>query len=997
MSALFPPLQSLPVSGNQLVLLLFIGLAVLIALKEIYDRFLKDDSATDEIEVDVAGEPLEDAEDSEEAEEDPLVSETGLQITPDFDDILNDDVTEAIRDGERSVSDLNVGKGGYVQALPPHLDADDYDPEEFLCKVETLHQRQIAPRRITKGDTHYKVGDEYKRVLYAHNVPEVTPLAGLKEIIDDPTLHFDLTVHFHANDTQKTLRSAKNLYQNLEASGALEAESGDRLSADDKTLRRERVGTYRDEIKQNDERPCSMTMYVTVSSDDQEGLLQQVDEIRDEFRTTADIQLKTIERNQKDALVSASPLGYDKVYELDPYLEPDHQWLGGSFGALVASLTQSRKFEPSGHEWGFHSVQGHPIVKDPFKSPRNYNMTVVGESGSGKSLNTKRMALAAKAVREDTLIIMLDPLQGFVGMAEALDATKVTIGGDQNLNPMEIRKPPEAHIESEAFDEEKDPLSAKVDDVMAFVQNYVAQEPGLEFGEESQLLRSLILAAYKRQGINHDVRTHDKESPTLMDVLELAEHAKDQPEKWARGPQDPEDIVSQAEALGNILREFAEGGQHHNLAQQSEEDPFGDSDVIYLDLSQQEASGGSGTGVMGQLMFSLAYEKCKQYPGPAIYIIDEARFLFREADTLDYLVQRNRHSRHYDTSIRFITQEMDDFLEFDSAEGIINNSSFQVIHQAPDVDDWGDRFGLKEPHKDFVKNAATGTDMPYSQALVRFPEEDQWYPLTIELGERMLAIADFDEQEDNIEELPGRGGDIIEQSPMTRELIARVRNKAHSHDEEVAELLEEWEVPIWNQLTDERAQECVAMIVDGHHPREALYTQALEQTQDLVERLGGEEMSQQVLERLKATIRQNYAEDYTDLDPDEAKKILGKRVRGSDINVERNGNADPIDQSTVPTPSESPEPTVAPDNSDDSGESSTEPEPTTAPSQNGSGGAVDEENEGDETAEAATPAASQSPEPAEADQSARESEEVDAEEDVFEELRNKKSSKKRGE
>lgn len=832
------------------------------------------------------------------------IESEGLQISPEFDDILSDDVSSKITDDNSSVLEetfeVPTGRDG---PLPPHLNEEDFDPEEFLGHIERLHQRQIAPGKVEKDTTHYNVGEKYRRVLFAHDLPDITEIAGLKAIIDDPTLHFDLTIHFHALDREKTLRSAKTLFNNLDASIGIEVEEGDDLTAGDKARRKQKVRQYRDEIKNNKERPCAASIYVCVRNEDEEQLLQEVDEIRDEFRTEANIRLKTLERKQKKALVSASPIGVDSLYEDDNDIDPAHNILGSSFGAMVSSLTQSRKFEPEGHEWGIHSFQGHPIVKDPFQSPRNYNMVVVGESGSGKSLNTKRMALATKAVRKDTLIIILDPLEGFMGLSEALDATKVTIGGKQKLNPMEIRKPPDEHIESDAFDEDKDPLSAKVDDVMSFVQNYVAQQPGLEFNEESQLLRGLILAAYKRNGITHDVRTHDKQSPTLTDVLELAEMAKESPEEWAKGPQEAEDIRNHARAIGNLLREFAEGGQYEHLTESPEEDIFGDNDVVYLDLSQEEASGGSGTGIMGQLMFSLAYEKCKQYPGPAIYVIDEARFLFREADTLEYLSQRVRHSRHYDTSIRFITQEMDDFFEFEQAEGIVNNSSFQVIHQAQDVDEWGDRFGLKSTHKKYVRSLATGTDKPYSQALVRFPEEDQWYPLTIDLGERMKAIADFDPQDDRYEELPGKGTDLIEQSAVVRELQARIRNQATSHDEEVEALLEDWEEPIWEMLTEDRSQAALNQIENGAHPKDAIYTQALDQVQWLIDRSGGDDVSNKIVERLKAAIQENYAEDYTDLDPDEMTDV--DNVEGASAGPPRNGGAiEPEDDIAVEDPPE---------------------------------------------------------------------------------------------
>ncbi|WP_210408991.1 transfer complex protein [Halorhabdus rudnickae] len=890
LSSIILQFGGIELSGDILVVIGAVALMGIVGIREIFRRFTgsggglssvgTDDIDADEINESSEGMDIGDREDSE-----------SLSIDPEFGDLLEDDGQETVNRviEEENIDPEKIAQGEEV--LPPHLDGDDIDPEDFLSKINRLHQRQIASGHVKKGSTEYKVGDLYRRVMFAHKHPNETEVGGIKSIIDDPTMHFDLTIHFHHIDDDRALRKAKSLFSSLDASVSVQAEEGDALSVGDKAVRKKKVRTYRDQIKQNDQTPIATTMYVSLRDEDIDNLRDQVDVVRDQFRTEAGIRLKTLERNQKEALVSASPIGIDKVYRDCPEVDPSHPMLGSSFGAFIASLSQSRKFEPEGHEWGRHSVQGHPIVKDPFQSPRNYNMVVVGESGSGKSLNTKHMALATKAVQQNTLIIILDPLQGFMGLAEALDAEKVTIGGKQNLNPMEIRKPPEEHIRSEAFDEDRDPLSAKVDDVMSFIQNYVGQQPGLQFGEESQLLRSLILESYKRKGITHDVQTHDNESPTLTDVLELANEARENPAEWAEGPQDPEDIEDQASAIGNILREFTPGGQYENLAQQTEQDIFGDNDVIYLDLSQQESSGGGGVGVVGQLMFSLAYEKCKQFPGPALYIVDEARFLFREADTLEYLVQRVRHSRHYNTSIRFITQEMEDFFDFEGASSIVSNSSFHIIHQSPNIEEWGHRFDLKQPHMEFVKNAATGSDNPYSQALVRFPEKDQYYPITIDLGERMLTIADFDEQEDRYEDLPGRGDDVIQQSPVARELVARIRHGSHSHEEALDGVLEDWQRPFWEMLSEDRAANALSRIQNGEQPEAALYAEALEQVREVVDATGGEEVVEEVINRLEDAIKKTHKQGGPDepyqynVEEVESETVDGHEVQNSATTV----------------------------------------------------------------------------------------------------------------
>jgi len=764
-----------------------------------------------------------------------------LQVSPDIQDLVDKETHSP----QVQYEDLETGPDG---ELPPIVGNGEFDITDYLNRIENLHQRQIAAPEIKQTDTSARVGQLHRRVMLAHEWPDNTQLAGLKGALDDPDLHLDMTVHFQARDRDASVRKAQSLFDSLDASAELSNEDGDQITAGDKARRKQKTRQFLAQMKERDEQPVSASMYVSARADDRETLRNNVDAIRETFRSDAGIKLKTLERKQLKALKSIAPTGADPLRH-DPHVDPTKQVLGRSVGAVGASFTRSKKFDPEGHEWGLHSAQGHPIVKDPFKTTRNYNLICVGESGTGKSLNMKQLALATKAVHPDTMIVMLDPLNGFRGIAEALDAKVITIGGQQALNPMEIRKPSEEHINSEAFSQDQDPLSARVDDVMSFIVNYTASQPGLKIGEESQLLRALIMQAYRQNGITRDINTHNKESPTLRDVLMLAGHARKNPEKYASDFEATENIERYASRIGNLLREFYEEGQYEHLGTSSQEDLFGDADVIYLDLSQQESSGGSDFGVLGQLLFSLAYERCKEYHGPAMYIVDEARYMFREAKTLEFLAQGVRHSRHFNTSIRFITQEMDDFFEFEQAEGIVNNSSFKVIHQSADVDDWGDKFDLNERHKAFVKNCATGEEHDYSQALVQFPEDDRWYPVTIALGEMMLQIADFNEREDSLEDLPGKG--TVEQSKMVRELRARLRRRETSHHEAVNTLLAEWEQPLWEMLSAEDIEQCLNRIEAGEHPRNVFYGEALTRIRWTLSQVTDDQVASEILDRVE--------------------------------------------------------------------------------------------------------------------------------------------------
>lgn len=142
---------------------------------------------------------------------------------------------------------------------------------------------------------------------------------------------------------------------------------------------------------------------------------------------------------------------------------------------------------------------------------------------------------------------------------------------------------------------------------------------------------------------------------------------------------------------------------------------------------------------MMQLLFSLVYERAKETPKNVVFVVDEARFLLREAKSLEFLGQRIRHSRHFDTSIRFLTQNVRDFFSHEEAESIINNSAMTVLHRTKEIDEWQDTFGLTDQQVQFVERARTG-DGGYSEALVEI--EDEWYLIQVIGNDAEMAVVE---------------------------------------------------------------------------------------------------------------------------------------------------------------------------------------------------------------------------------------------------------------
>jgi hypothetical protein len=665
--------------------------------------------------------------------------------------------------------DLDSGEPPHPSTSSVSDDTGDPTVSSEILDIEALQAREIAPEGVEREYDHAVVGQQYRRAMFAHGWPDEIEPGALRHLVGaTPHLEFDMSLHFAPRDRSRVQKQLERRAQGMSAESNANDDLIDGFFAHDQRERVDRTTAMRDQVRDG-ERPFDVSLYVSARADDKDTLDDDTEALRKALQDKHSfLGMKTVKGKQLRTLESIAPVGKDYLRQ-EPEFDPSQLALGGGVGALLGSLTRSELLEDDGVEMGEHAFNGTPLIKDPFESETNYNWVVIGDSGSGKSYQTKLNALRTRAVKENTKVIILDPMQGFNGIAKAMGAKRITLGGSRGLNPLEIREPTEAS--RRAAGEDIDPLSEKIRDVMSFFDNFAHRE-GIDLGPERMTLTTAITEAYARKGITPDLDTHSNPSPTLVDVPDVLEEMATEPEEFiVRIESEAEEIAANATELINYFRPFTDG-QYQNLAEPSEFD-LRDEDVVYLDLSQQEKRQ-SGGGLMMQLVFSLVYERAKETADNVVFIIDEARFLMRDAANLEFLGQRVRHSRHYDTSIRFITQEVNDFFEHEEAEAIINNSFVKMLHRTQEIGQWADAFGLNSQQVGFVKNASTGTN-GYSEALAEI--DGTWYPIQLFSTPAEHAVVDFDEREDSVEDLPGMGDET--RSPLVERLRHTLRMKPY--------------------------------------------------------------------------------------------------------------------------------------------------------------------------------------------------------------------------
>jgi type IV secretory pathway VirB4 component len=285
------------------------------------------------------------------------------------------------------------------------------------------------------------------------------------------------------------------------------------------------------------------------------------------------------------------------------------------------------------------------------------------------------------------------------------------------------------------------PFTEKKERVLSFLANFFAHR-GITLGDRRTTLEVAVEAAYRDAGITEAVATHDRESPTLRDVIDVLEELVDDPEAYTlRTDAEAEKLRADATWLIDQLRPFGLDGQFANLGRQSEVD-FEATDLIYLDLAQQEGRVGGRTSLVMQLLISLVYERAKQTDKKVVFVIDEARYVLRDAENLAFLETVFRHHRHHDLSIQLVTQTVDEFYERAGAEMILDQCAIKQFHRLDGMDDtWAAEFGLNEAQKRFVQEAVPGNEkLGYAEALVGV--DGEWRGIEVRALDTEIAVID---------------------------------------------------------------------------------------------------------------------------------------------------------------------------------------------------------------------------------------------------------------
>ncbi|MDY6778971.1 MAG: hypothetical protein SV760_00155 [Halobacteria archaeon] len=681
------------------------------------------------------------AEEIDEARSQVRSGEEG-EVLENYDTELGDLKQDISKFGDESETEDDEGdeEGGFLSGLLSSGDDETEDEEEegrVTDDVSEMHKSLIAPSEIVFESDRARIGNKWVKSMWAEGYPDQPKNGFLERLFTEPGVETDVSIHVEPRDTKRAQDELKDRVGTLQAEYERKRE---RRDVDARGVQKdlEDAEAMFDIVRNTPTEVFDVSTYVNVRADTEEELESVSEQVRATLkRSPANVTPVTAVRRQDKGVRSTSPVAFD-------LLNKKSAMMGGAVGAMFP-FSSSTLIEETGVEYGVHAFNGSPVIVDRFNRETGYNALVIGNIGSGKSFSTKLNLIRTLAQDKDTIVVMLDPLKGFVGVNEALGGERIVVGGNVGLNPLEIRETPDEVLEQTGEEGgELDPFGAKLKDVMSFFDTYFEMRDD-PLKEKRGTLEDAVKQAYERKGITRDPDTHSNESPTVDDVMRILKQMAENPEEYTISDSEEErlKIEQNASELLIGMEPFTEGAEFENLSQNTEID-ITDSKVVYLDLQQQETRG--GTGLMMQLLFNAVYERAKEETDKrVVFAIDEARYIMKDASNLAFLEQAVRHSRHYDLSIQFITQTIDEFFAQEESEAIADNCSLKLLHRIEGIDrNLADEFDLTDQQMNFVRSAMAGDEEAgYSEALFGVADEG-WYPIHVRANEFERQVIDFE-------------------------------------------------------------------------------------------------------------------------------------------------------------------------------------------------------------------------------------------------------------
>ena len=559
----------------------------------------------------------------------------------------------------------------------------------------------IAPSSFAfSSSRHFRMGAKYGSVSFLNII---APELNDRLLADFLEMDSSLVIGMYVKplDQMSAIKTVKRKLTELNATKIQEQKKAVRAGYDMDILPSD-LSTYGSEaqkllqeLQSRNERMFLLTFVVVNTADSLKALNNTVLQAKG-IAQKHNCQLVSLDFQQEDGLMSALPLGINKI-------EIQRGLTTSSLAIFVPFTTQELFQRESGALYcGTNALSGNLIMVDRLMQ-KNPNGLILGTPGSGKSFTAKREMIAVYLLTNDDIIVC-DPEAEYWPLVKRLhgQVIKISPTSKQYVNPMDL---------SLDYSDDDNPLSLKVDFILSFCDIVVGSKEGLKPVEKT-IIDRCVRMVYR----DYLADPKPENMPILQDLYDCL-RAQDEKE---------------AQFLATALEIYVTGSL--NVFNHRTNVDINNRVVCY-DIKEL----GKQLKQLGMLVVQdqvwNRVTRNREAGKTTRYYVDEFHLLLR-GELASWSVEIWKRFRKWGGVPTGITQNVKDLLASSEVENILENSDYIcMLNQAP-----GDRQILAQklnisPHQlSYVTQANEGEGLLfYGNVIVpfvdRFPKDTEMYKM----------------------------------------------------------------------------------------------------------------------------------------------------------------------------------------------------------------------------------------------------------------------------
>ncbi len=512
------------------------------------------------------------------------------------------------------------------------------DTEKEYNTVVNDYKSHIAPSYREFKSTHYNISGLLGKTYYAQSYPSYIDALRTRDIFGFHA-KWDMSRFIYPEDDAAIQSMLKNRATQLKAEVKDALQKGITLDTEIEQQYRD-VEMIREKLTTREERYFENSFYINIY-DETEEKLKETGKKMEQKISGYGIRIKNAIQRMDEWFVSGLPLCSD---ELGISRSSVTSSLAGGFPFISNDMVQDTGilYGVNLHTWGL-------VIFDRYnqKLP-NMNSVILATSGAGKSFTVKLEALRYLINGIDVIII--DPENEYKALCQKVGGTYVNIAtnSQQYLNPFDI--PPK--IEDVEYGK-WDLLRSHIMNLIGMIQILI----GWCTPEEEALLDKALQSTYSLKWFSLDADNYEGKQPPIMgDLMNVLEGM----EGWDRLALRLSKYVNGT--FGKVFNNYTNIDINNKLT------------VVSIRDLEDALKTPAMFNVLNRIRTKVRSQKKKR-----MLACDEARIMFQNDTSAEFLFGLTKRARKYGLGITVISQDIEDFVRSKYGKPIISNCALQVL------------------------------------------------------------------------------------------------------------------------------------------------------------------------------------------------------------------------------------------------------------------------------------------------------------------------------